>query len=952
MTPERWRQIEDLYEAVLALTPDRQAVFLQHACENDRGLRRELESLLVLERRAQEFLEETAVEVAAASLPADESADETGGISPGSHVGPYRIDAPLGAGGMGRVYRATDTRLGRNVALKVLSPDLSLDEAALKRFQREARAASALNHSNICTLYDLGEFNGLPYLVMELLEGESLRDHLASGPLQPAEAMELALGILQGLGAAHRKGIIHRDVKPANVFVAAQTLVKLLDFGVAKLLEELPASPGTEPLPSATPGPGAFSTRPSTACGTVAYMSPEQARGEPVDARSDLYSFGATLYHMLTGRLPIDEGAPTAMLAAILHAPPLAPSKANPRLGAGWDRIVLKALEKDRQFRYQSASELEADLHRFRRRQQLGPVLRRYSLAAGVVFAFAAGLTSYTTARSGGDSPIKEATFKQLTERPGQELYPALSPDGESIIYASKSEGNWDLFLQKVGDKTARNLTAGSGVDNTQPSFSPDGQQLAFRSAREGGGVFVMPASGGTARRVAGFGYHPVWSPDGKQIACATEDFHRPDDRWSLTSQIHLIDVDKGRTLRLAGTGPDALEPHWSPHAFRIAFWGVEGGRRDVWTIAATGGDLVRVTNDAYVDWNPVWSPDGRYLYFSSDRGGSMNLWRVRMDERSGKVMGRPESITTPSPYSSQMSFSADGRRMAYVQLLRTANLRKASFDPANGRLLDSPASVTRGLREAVHPDIAPDGRFLAFSTWGKEDVFIAQLDGSGIRQLTDDLYKDRGPRWSPDGRRIAFQSNRSGSYEMWIVNADGSGLRQLTRFAGVNVMNGGWSPDGTKIACSFDGGERTYIVKVDSPWESRAQQISPPLGPAELFFAKDWSHDGNKLAGFLIQRADSLKHSVAVYSLDTGAIERLPGSGHYPRWLTDDRRLVYGYGSYMFLADISSGSVRELLSVWPDEIQASVAVADHDRAIYFTQVSTEADIWLLEFSR
>jgi len=602
--------------------------------------------------------------------------------------------------------------------------------------------------------------------------------------------------------------------------------------------------------------------------------------------------------------------------------------------------------------RYPFASEMEADLQRLKRRQGLGAVTLRYALVAAVLLAFAAGLTLYTTARAGNNSPFTHATFTQLTERPEQDLYPALAPDGESVVYASMSEGNWDLFLQEVGDKRALSLTAGSGADNTQPSFSPDGKHLAFRSTREGGGIFVMPATGGTARRVAAFGYHPVWSPDGKQIAYATDTFRRPDDRWLLTSEIHLIDVATGRTWQLAGTGPDAVQPHWSPQGLRIAFWGVEGGRRDIWTTAATGGDRVRVTSDAYVDWNPVWSPDGSYLYFSSDRGGSMNLWRVRIDERSGKVLGTPERVTTPSLYSGHMSFATGGRRMAYVQLVRNSNLRRAGLDLTTGRLLNSPAPVTRGLREAVHPDVAPDGRSLVFSTWGKEDLFIGQADGSGIRRITDDLYKDRGPRWSPDGRRIAFQSNRSGHFEMWIVNADGSGLRQLTRFAGINVINGGWSPDGTRIACSFDGGERTYVVKVDSPWDSRAQPISPPVEPAELFFAKDWSHDGSKIAGFLVQRADSLKHSVAVYSLDTGVLQRVPGPGRYPRWLTDGRRLVYGFGSRMYLADVLSGSVRELFSVRPDEIQAGVAIADQNRTIYFTQVSTEADIWLMEFIR
>lgn len=952
MTPERLRQIEDLYEAAMEQAPERRAAFLRGACGGDQGLQQQLESLLALEGRAKEFLEEPAVELMAAFL-ADEQAEEvTGGICPGVQVGPYRIDVPLGAGGMGKVYRATDIRLGRSVAVKFLSPELALDEAALKRFHREARAASALNHANICALYDLGDFNGLPYLVMELLEGESLRDRISLGPIQPALAMELALQVVQGLGAAHAKGIVHRDIKPANVFVTAQTRAKILDFGLAELLEEAPPSSEAEFTTAAIPRAGSLTTRQSAAWGTVAYMSPEQARGEAADARTDIYSFGATIYHMLTGRLPITGGVPDAMLEAILHSRPPAPSKVNPRLNSGWDRIVCKALEKDRLARYQSAAEMETDLARLKRKQERGPVLLRYALTAGVVCAVTAGFIWYSKTISNRDSPLSNAAFSQLTDRPGQELHPALAPDGASLVFASNSEGNWNLYLQRIADKAVLNLTAGSGADNTQPSFSPDGKQLAFRSEREGGGLLVMPASGGTASRVADFGYHPAWSPDGHRIACSTESYLRPDSRWWLDSQIHLIDVASGKTRLLAGTAPDALEPSWSPHGYRIAYWGAEGGRRDIWTISAAGGDPMPVTHDDYVDWNAVWSPDGNHLYFSSDRGGSMNLWRVHIDERSGKVLGAPEPVTTPSPYSGHMSFSRDGRYMAYAHLVRTTNLRKVGFDSRAGRLTNTPASVTRGLREAVRPDVAPDGRWLAFNAWGKEDLFIGRVDGSDIRQITNDLYKDRTPRWSRDGRRIAFISNRSGRYEIWVVNADGSGLRPITRFAGRSVSNGGWSPDGTRVACSFNGGEITYLVEPDSTRESGAQPISPPLESTQMFIANDWSPEGKRIAGFVSKRGDLLKHSVAVYSLETQAIQRVPGPGTFPRWLKDGRRLVYTYGSRIYLAEVASGTVRELISVWPDEIETGVALADHDRTIYFTEVLTEADIWLVEFDR
>ncbi|MEK7406378.1 MAG: DPP IV N-terminal domain-containing protein [Acidobacteriota bacterium] len=448
--------------------------------------------------------------------------------------------------------------------------------------------------------------------------------------------------------------------------------------------------------------------------------------------------------------------------------------------------------------------------------------------------------------------------------------------------------------------------------------------------------------------RLAPFGYQPSWSPDGNEIACSTENYARPESRFVLRSQIHLTDVTTGQTRPLTPPGHDAIEPKWSPHGQRIAYWGVEGGRRDLWTIPAAGGAPVRVTNDAQVDWNPVWSPDGNYLYFSSDRGGSMNVWRVRIDEQSGKTLRNPEPVTMPSPYSGHISFSQDGRRMAYVQLVRTSNLHQVGFDAQAGRVLGRPAPLTRGLGEAVRPDVTRDGRWLAFNSWGKEDIFVGRADGSGIRQITDDPHRDLNPRWSPDGRRLAFISNRSGHFEIWTLNPNGTGLRQLTHLFGSNVYSAAWAPDGARFACSFNGGAATYIVEADSP--QRPEAIEALKEPPELFVANDWSRDGKKLAGFQMDRGDPDRQGVAVYWFDSGAVKRVAEFGIFPRWLSDSRRLVFSHRDRIYIADVESGKVRELASVSPDEIEWAVGVSGDDRVIYFTLISTEADIWLADF--
>jgi len=880
----------------------------------------------------------------------------------------YQLVEKLGEGGMGVVYKARDLLLDRFVAVKVLSPERVAEPAYKQRFLQEAKAASALNHPQICTIHEVGESEGHLFLVMEYLEGQTLRDRMMAGPLGTEALIDIALQVAGALEAAHAKGIVHRDIKSANIFLTREGWVKILDFGLAKQVPTLRQAADASAAETVAMRPPPL-TIPGTVVGTVTYMSPEQACGEEVDARSDLFSFGVLLYEMATGAVPFQGNTPVMVLGAIVHKPHLPPLTANPSIPAALSQAIDRALEKDRELRYQTAADMAADLKRVRRSTSSGlaqafgsvapaalpapssqprPAARRTRFALlALATGIAAALTGYLLWRS-RTSPISytDFVFSQLTDEPGQELFPSLSPDGKQLLYAGRAAGNWDIYLLRVGGKNPANLTRDTAADDTQPAFSPNGELIAFRSDREGGGIFVMGATGESVRRLTNFGFNPVWSPDGTEILVATENIVRPEDRFTPVSQLWALNVATG-ARRLVSNG-DAVQPHWSPHGPRICYWASREGQRDIWTMAATGADPVPITQDTYIDWNPVWSPDGRFLFFISDRGGSMNLWRVPINEHSGAMLGPPEPMTTPASDGSQISVSRDGRRIAYTLQVFTSNLQKATFDPVAEKVTDKPVEITQGSKQAVRPDLSPDGQWIAFGSWGRqEDIFIIRTDGTGLRQLTDDVHRDRGPRWSPDGKQIAFFSNRSGKNEIWSIHPDGSGLRQITRAAG-NVAWPVWSPDSRRLVYTIFGAN-SFVIDAAQPGSQQTSAPLPPLAdPGETFNPWSWSPDSQKLAGFL-QRKDGAFSGIAVYSFQTQSYARLTDSGMDPIWLSDSRRILFNHQGKIWLLNTASRAVKEVLSIAPHEIaRRGFAISRDDRKVYFSLSTTEADIWLL----
>jgi serine/threonine protein kinase/Tol biopolymer transport system component len=860
----------------------------------------------------------------------------------GRAIGHYVIREHLGGGGMGVVYKAEDTRLERTVALKFLPPELTRDPMAKTRFLQEARAASALDHPNICTVHEVDETDdGQLYLAMPAYDGETLKRRIERGPLAVGEAVDIAIQIGQGLAKAHRQGIVHRDIKPANLIITSDGIVKILDFGLAKLA-------GAAGL-----------TRAGFCLGTPSYMSPEQARGD-VDHRTDLWSLGVVLYEMVTGRPPFRADTDQGIIYALLTEEPEPLRKLRPDAPPELEQIVKGMLAKDPDARYPSLEPALADLRHLTgmsstlsRVSMLQPATRPSRWKTSAIAAIAAlALTlvvllvrGLDVGGLGGEKPLQR-TNESLTDLEGRETHPSLAADGSFFVYAREAGDDSNIFWQRVGGGNPRNLTADSPADDSQPALSPDGQRIAFRSERDGGGLYLMGATGESVVRLTGEGYDPAWSPDGAWIVYATEGVSDP-RRRSNASRIFRVRLADGKVEPIA-TGGDAVQPSWSPNNLRIAYWGLTADtfKRILWTIPVEGGKPVAVTDGAAIDWNPVWSPDGRYLYFVSDRNLSMTLWRVRIDERSGRVQGSPEDLTTPAEWSGFLSVAGDGKQIAYATRDDKANVERIAFDPVAFRVTGEPEPVTQGSRMVRSSDVSPDGRSIVFDTsLPQEDIFIIGADGQAMRQLTNDAARDRLPRWSPDGQRILFYSDRSGSYQAWSIRADGGDRQPLTREEKDRVVDSIWMPDGRRIVVLLTNGPA--LIDLSKPLEQRHPEPLPnAVQGGEIFIPTSRSRDGKWFAGE-IQGLDGAKLGIARYSIPGQRYERLH-SGALPVWVRD--RIFYIEGGKVFLLDLETRMSRLVFSPPPNtnSVFRQLIVAPDGRTLYLLRSSDEGDIKLL----
>ncbi len=851
MTPERYQRITELFQATLARDREARLAFLAESCAGDDDLRREVEAMLAADAQPGGFLDE---------LPGDVAADLLEGTtrtraSAGTLLGPYRIERLLGAGGMARVFQAVDTRLGRKVAIKISAVQFS------GRFKREAQAISLLNHPNVVAIYDIGSQDGTDFIVMEYVEGQTLDKRIPPLGMPPALALRYAVQIADALANAHGAGIIHRDLKPSNVMVTDEGRVKVLDFGLARLLESADASPDDASLTARGV------TEESAAAGTAAYMSPEQVEGRRLDARSDIFSFGSVLYEITTGRRTFTGDSRLSILSKILNEGPTPPAQLGASIPPELEKIILRCLQKDPACRHQTMAELKVALEHMEEKQ--APVRRRWAWATLLSALLVAGIFAWRAWRAGPEGALSREALRAvpLTTSPGQELYPSLSPDGKHVAFAwnGPRRDNFDIYVQQIGAGSPVRLTKDPRNDY-DPVWSPDGRWIAFlRNQSEAGRseLLLIPPKGGPERKLADIRVHEMagmprflgWCPDGACLL-VTDSLGegKPD-------ALFVVSLETGEKRQLTNPQPPVIgdsEPAVSPDGRWVVFRRnlTAGLAGELYCLSLgkgliAGGEPRRLTPATLNADHPAWMPDGKEILFAA-RG---SLWRLAIpgEKPPARLPFVGEDGLMPVVSRTQPVRS----RLVYLRSFNDTNIRRIETSGPGAPSSSPPAVVISSTRRDQNPQLSPDGRRVAFMSdrSGETEIWLADLDGSNAVQLTSMNAPFTGtPRWSADGQLITFSSNPEGQWDIFAIPAAGGKPRRLTSHPANDNLSS-FSRDGKWIYFSSNrtgefqiwrvpaaGGDAVQVthnvgyVAHDSPDGAYIYYTQTPAGPSALW--------------------------------------------------------------------------------------------------------------------